>query len=249
VKWPNMEIQFKSDSEVYIVVGGMSTIGQRLDLLLTGAGATVYNIDIPQKQDIHIRNQDNFFECNPLELEELERIAQTLNQSVSGLICLSGIITHFGSVLDLTPDQWNEVYNISFKSCYNACKAFLPLLMKSKSASVVNMSSGLAFGGQANYGPYTNAKSSVISLSKTLATELAPNIRVNTVAPGAVDTAFIYDENGETRFDKNSYNAITPLGTMAKPEEIAHVIAYLLSNGASHITGQCIHVNGGAMMC
>lgn len=134
------------------------------------------------------------------------------------------------------------------KSCYNATRAFVPLLQKSESSNIVNMSSGLAFGGQANYGPHTNAKSSIISLSRTLATELAPTIRVNTVAPGAVDTAFIYNKKGKTRFDRNCYNAITPLASMAQPEEIAEVIVFLLSEGARHITGQCIHVNGGAMM-
>jgi len=226
----------------------MSTIGQHLTALLKNAGAIIYNIDIPQKSSIQNDNRNRFFACNPLELTELESIAAEINRPINGPICLSGTITHFGSVLDLTPIQWNLVYDISFKSCYNACKAFAPLVQRSTLGSVVNMSSGLAFGGQANYGPYTNAKSSIISLSRTLATELAPNIRVNTVAPGAVDTAFIYDKNGKTRFDKNSYNAITPLGTMASPEEIAAAIAFLLSDGASHMTGQCIHVNGGAMM-
>lgn len=243
-----MEIQFNASSEAYIIVGGMSTIGQHLDRLLTDAGATIYSLDIPQTSKTVVQKKDRCFECNPLNLKELEIIAKNINTSINGLICLSGKITHFGRVMELTPEQWSEVYDISFKSCYNSCKAFVPLIQKSESGSIVNMSSGLAFGGQVNYGPYTNAKSSIISLSRTLATELSPKIRVNTVAPGAVDTRFIYDENGNTRFEKETYKSITPLGTLAQPEEIANLIAFLLSEGSSHITGQCVHVNGGAMM-
>jgi len=110
------------------------------------------------------------------------------------------------------------------------------------------MSSGLAFIGQKKYGPYSAAKAAVVSFSKTLAAELAPEIRVNTVAPGAVDTDFIYKEDGSTRFDKEAYKKMVPLGEMAKPEEIGSVILFLLSDGASHMTGQCLHVNGGAGM-
>lgn len=243
-----MQLNYNATGKSYLIVGGISTIGQHLISLLVDAGARVYALDIPQAEEKPSTEHCIYIKCNPLELHELKQIATDIATPLSGLICLSGTITHFGTVMDLTIEQWSEVYDISFKSCYNACKAFAPLLQKATFASIVNMSSGLAFGGQAQYGPYTNAKASVISLTKTLATELAPQIRVNAVAPGAVDTAFIYDADGKTRFDKDRYSSLVPLGAMAQPDEIVSVIAFLMSEGASHITGQCIHVNGGAMM-
>ncbi len=243
-----MKVSYLAQGENYLIIGGMSTIGQVLSRQLLQSQATVYAVDIAAFGLDEHSNDYHYIQCQPTDLSALQGIKSKLPDRLTGLICLSGTINHFGSVTDMTVEQWKEVFDISFASCYHACKTFSPLLLKSAKAAIVNMSSGLAFGGQANYGPYTNAKAAVNSLSRTLATELAPTVRVNTVAPGAVDTAFIYDEAGQTRFDINRYNSIVPLGEMAKPEEIAHLICYLLSDGASHITGQCIHINGGAMM-
>ena len=118
------------------------------------------------------------------------------------------------------------------------------------------MSSGLGFGGMKNYAPYSAAKAAIVSLSKTLANELAPTIRVNCVAPGAVQTAFLSGGLGHggkigktaKRVDLAAYKKLVPLGTVATPEEIAAPIMFLLSEGAKHITGETLHVNGGAMM-
>jgi len=242
-----INIKYEATSTSIIIVGSESSIGKALSSLLINAGATVYGIDIgdtDQKSPSY-----HYYKSNPLEINKLLEIqTQLKDKSISGIVCLSGTIKHFGSVLDLDETQWQEVYDISFKSCYNACKAFAPLLQQSDQASIVNMSSGLAFGGQANYGPYTTAKASINSLSKTLATELAPNIRVNTVAPGAVDTGFIYDDEGNMRFEKDRYLQIVPLKSLATAEEISDLIMFLLSQASSHITGQCVHINGGAMM-
>ena len=244
-----ININYAAKNVNIIIVGSESSIGSALKGMLLDAGATVYGIDIKKGSEVEIIDNYHYYESDPLEPSKLSEISLKLASiSINGLVCLSGTIKHFGTVLDLDESQWQEVYNISFRSCYNACKAFAPLLQKCDRASIVNMSSGLAFGGQANYGPYTNAKASINSLSKTLATELAPSIRVNTVAPGAVDTGFIYDNEGKMRFDKARYLQIVPLKSLATSEEISHLILFLLSNAASHITGQCIHINGGAMM-
>jgi len=69
---------------------------------------------------------------------------------------------------------------------------------------------------------------------------------VNCVAPGAVNTSFLKKEDGTTRVNLDNYKKLVPLGHIAQPLEIAHVIMFLLSDGASHITSECIHINGGA---
>lgn len=244
-----ININYKAEGSHIVIVGSESTIGKALRIMLIAADAIVYGVDINDESKVEQTESYHYFKADPLQFESLIDIKAKLPcDQIHGLVCLSGTIKHFGSVLDLNEAQWQEVFDISFKSCYNACKAFAPLLTKAAKASIVNMSSGLAFGGQANYGPYTNAKAAINSFSKTLATELAPTIRVNTVAPGAVDTAFIYDEDGEMRFNKERYLQIVPLKSLATAEEIAHLILFLLSSASSHITGQCIHINGGAMM-
>lgn len=244
-----IKIKYEAPEANVMIVGSESTIGNALKSMLLSAGAIVYGTDIKDESEIKKTAGFHYYRSNPLQLSQLIEIQDQLkDKQINALVCLSGTITHFGSVLDLDESQWQEVYDISFKSCFNACKAFAPLLQKADKASIVNMSSGLAFGGQANYGPYTNAKASINSLSKTLATELAPNIRVNSVAPGAVDTAFVYDKDGNMRFDKERYLGIVPLRSLATADEISDLIMFLLSTASSHITGQCIHINGGAMM-
>ncbi len=242
---------YKAIGASIVIVGANSGIGIALTQQLLQAGATVFGIDIQDKSAYQSAHQLQYYKANPLMVEELKDALVSIKKgcnSIQGLVNLSGTISQFEHIEDLNFEAWEETYDISFKSCFNASKVFIPLLRNSAHAAIVNMSSGLAFIGQKNYGPYSAAKAAIVSFSKTLAAELAPKVRVNTVAPGAVDTNFIYKEDGSTRFNKERYTQMVPLGALAKPEEISSVILFLLSSGASHMTGQCLHINGGAGM-
>lgn len=239
---------YKANNTTILIVGGNSGIGIALSKLLLSIGATVISIDI-QRDAVFDHKQLIYHQADPKTKAELENIRKQLLESqvsLSGLVNLSGAIKYFGPIETASLEDWELTYDISFQSCINSCQVFTALLDTDAKASIVNMSSGLAFIGQKNYGPYSAAKAAIVSLTKTLAAELAPGIRVNSVAPGAVDTAFLKKEDGDTRVDIESYKQLVPLGEIGKPEEIANVILYLLSEGASHITGECIHVNGGA---
>ncbi len=234
-----------------VIIGSNSGIGKALIETLLNGGALVYGLDVQKESQIPIHKNYTYYCANPLDIDALEPIAKHIGENdgaLQALVNLSGTITQFKPISELSFEAWNETYDISFKSCFNSCKVFTPLLQKARAAAIVNMSSGLAFIGQKNYGPYSAAKAAVVSFSKTLAAEVAPDIRVNTVAPGAVDTNFIYKEDGSTRFDKEQYKKIVPLGSLGTPDEIASVILFLLSDAASHMTGQCLHINGGAGM-
>ncbi|TMM58658.1 SDR family oxidoreductase [Maribacter algarum] len=246
-----IKAKYQADKSFVVLIGANSGIGQELIKQLLEAKAMVFGVDIQKESRFPIIENYFYFRANPLEEKEMVEMVKTIQNHTShlnSLVNLSGTIRQFKSIESLNADEWNETYDISFKSCFNSCKAFASLLKITPDSSIVNMSSGLAFIGQKNYGPYSAGKASVISFSKTLAAELAPEVRVNTVAPGAVDTNFIYKEDGSTRFDKERYMQMVPLGSIAKPEEVSSVILFLLSDGASHLTGQCIHVNGGASM-
>ncbi len=234
-----------------IIVGSNSGIGISLINSLLSAGATVFGIDIQEDSTIPRADNNFYFQANTMDIDAMNMVKIKIEKQVSvihGLVNLSGTIKKFKSILELDINDWNETYDISFKSCFNSCKVFSGLLNKASSAAIVNMASGLAFIGQKNYGPYTAGKASVVAFSKTLAAELAPKTRVNTVAPGAVDTNFIYKKDGTTRFNKDAYKEMVPLKSLAKPEQISSVVMFLLSNEASYLTGQCLHVNGGAGM-
>ena len=121
-------------------------------------------------------------------------------------------------------------------------------LHKVRIFSFHQMSSGLAFGGMKKYGPYATAKSSINTLMKTLANEWAPMVRVNSVAPGGIDTKFLINEQGTHRIKKEQYIQVVPQKRLGRPDEVASTILFLLSDASSHITGQCIHINGGALI-
>ncbi len=241
-----IKLTLSASNAKILVVGSNSGIGLAFIKKLKTTGAQIIGIDI---QATSKENIDLYHCLDPRDFNAMQEIAKTTAiQELDALVNLSGSINTFKTINTLSIEEWNETFDISFKSCLNSCKAFIPNLKKDSTASIVNMSSGLAFIGQKNYGPYSAAKASIISLTKTLASELAPQIRVNSLAPGAVDTNFIYEGDGSTRINLEAYKKMVPLESMAKPEEIADLIIYLISTSASHMTGQCIHINGGAMM-
>lgn len=246
-----LQQSYQSQNTHIVLVGGNSGIGKASARKLLQANAQVYSLDISEAPKDIKHDNFHYYRCEPTDISSLSQTADQItqrNSSIQGLVCLSGTLKHFKPILEQSLEEWQEVFDISFKSCYNACKVFAPALQESEKASIVNMSSGLALLGQKNYGPYSNAKAAIISLSKSLAAELAPAIRVNSIAPGAVNTNFLRDKEGNTRVDLEMYQKLIPLGEIARPEEIADLLLFLLSNGSSHITGQCIHINGGAMM-
>jgi len=243
-----IRVAYRGSEETVIVVGGNSGIGQAFISLCLTSDIKVISIDIQNDCTVQATDHLTYHTANPLIKSEIEQLVDQIQDSdhnIIGLVNLSGTIRYFNSITDASAEQWDETYDISFKSCLHSCQVFTPLLDKQGGAAIVNMSSGLAFIGQKNYGAYSAAKAAVVSLTKTLAVELGPDVRVNSLAPGAVDTPFIYGSDGKTRFDLKGYRSRVPTGDIATPREIAHVIMYLLSDGASHINGECIHVNGG----
>ncbi len=111
---------------------------------------------------------------------------------------------------------------------------------------IINIASELAYTGRAKYSAYCASKGAILSLTRSWARELAPHIRVNSVAPGPTDTQMVSLESLTPEELKEESNV--PLGRIAKPEEIAATVVFLAGPGATYFTGQCISPNGGAVM-
>lgn len=244
-----IEVNYSTDtSGHYVVVGGNGGIGKALVTMLLDCGATVHVVDPSDSKETHA-NLHNY-PIDATDQEAISDLAMSMKStvgSIDGLINLAGMIDTFTEVKNFKREDWERIFNVSYYSCLNTCQAFQSML--SNRGAIVNMSSGLAYGGQKNYGPYSSAKAAINSLTRTLANELAPKIRVNGVAPGAVRTPFI-DPNGDgtTRFDLAMYQRMVPQGRVGEADEIAHTIMFLLSNAASHVTGCILDVNGGGLM-
>ena len=144
---------------------------------------------------------------------------------------------------DTTDEEFDRLCDIDFKGVYSICKACIPYMVRMKQGSIVNISSMWGVTGASCEAVYSAVKAAVIGLSKALARELAPSgIRVNCVAPGAVDTKMNSDL---TESEKKDFACSVPAGRFGTPEEIANTVAFLVSDESSYITAQVITADGG----
>lgn len=140
----------------------------------------------------------------------------------------------------MTDDQWRETIGVNLDGIFFAARAFAPLLRDG--GSIVNIASMAAHRGSFQHAHYSAAKGAVLSFSRSLALEMAPRVRVNSVSPGLIETPLIQPllkVKGPQLIDA------TPLKRLGRSEEVASVIAFLCSDMASFVNGECIHVNGG----
>lgn len=153
-------------------------------------------------------------------------------------------ISHFSQIQDIEFETWKKVINTNLNSVFLSSKRAIPNMIKSNYGVIINMSSIWGDFGASMEALYSTSKGAINTFTKALSKELAPSgIRVNAVAPGIVDTDmmrndFSYQELEELKKEVS-------VNRFAKPEEIADLINYLISDQASYITGDIIHINGG----
>lgn len=144
-------------------------------------------------------------------------------------------------------ENWDKVINTNLKSVFLCCKAAIPGMIEQKFGRIVNISSisGLKAAIFSSTG-YCASKAGIIGFSRCLASQIAQyNIRVNCIAPGAIESNMTVNLSDET---KNDYIKNTPLGRMGKPDEIAYAVYFLISDYSDFITGQTLNINGGVLM-
>ena len=155
-------------------------------------------------------------------------------------------ITRDALLVRMKDADWDEVLGVNLRAAFQATRAVARVMMRQRSGRIVNISSASAAMGTAGQANYAAAKAGLIGLTKSTARELAHwGILVNAVAPGLVETDMTAALSAEVR---DAYLGQIPLKRMGTPEEVAEVVRFLASDGASYITGQVIHVNGGLYM-
>ena len=164
---------------------------------------------------------------------------------LDGLVNSAGI-RGVGNILDTDPEVWEKVLAVNLQGAFNICQAFARAAAQAKTpAAIVNVSSSAGIRGVPNRLPYAASKYGVIGITQTMALELGPlGVRVNAVVPGMIRTPmtesmFVDPENAKR------IRAAHPLGREGLPEEIASVIAFLLSDDASFVTGVALPIDGG----
>lgn len=170
-------------------------------------------------------------------LERFERIDILVNNAG---------ITRDNLLMRMKEEEWDDVININLKGVFNCTKAVARPMMKQRYGRIVNIASIVGVMGNPGQANYVAAKAGVIGLTKTAARELASrNITVNAVAPGFITTDMTERLSEEIKAEMLKQ---IPLARFGEPEDVAKVVSFLVSDAASYMTGQTLHVDGGMVM-
>jgi NAD(P)-dependent dehydrogenase (short-subunit alcohol dehydrogenase family) len=248
------------DGKTVVVTGGALGIGQATCELLAERGATVALLDWAAEAGNETRGRIElaggramFQQVNVADFQAVKAALQQVRESfgrVNSLVVSAGI-QRYGTAMTTTDEQWNEVLDVNLKGAWNAARATLPFIEEAGGGTIVNISSVQGLATQPNVLAYTVSKHGLLGLTRSMAMDFAKqNIRVNAICPGTVDTPMLgwaasLDKNPQSVID--ACNQMHPLGRIAKPREIAEVVAFLLHESSSFVTGAVWTVDGGLL--
>ena len=148
-----------------------------------------------------------------------------------------------GLIVRISDDQWQRVLDVNLKGVFNCTKSVARPMMKARAGRIINLSSVVGVTGNTGQAAYAAAKAGIIGFTKSTARELASRgITANAVAPGLIETDMTEELDASAR---DMYRAMIPLARLGRAEDVAAAVTFLAGAGASYITGQVIHINGG----
>jgi 3-oxoacyl-[acyl-carrier protein] reductase len=235
------------------VVGGCGGMGRTVVSALARTGVSVAVLDLPASLAEHPPAPEIL--AVPVDAADASAVEQAFATLAShwpaldGFVNLAGFMKHWQPLDRLTPDQFDEVFAGNARGQFLCARAALPLLRGASDAAMVLVASTLGLDVHKGYVHYAAAKAAIIAMTKGLARENAPRIRVNALAPGITRTAFLTGGTGRPQafdtFDPEAYARRVPLGRVAEPEDMAGPILFLLGPAAAYMTGETLIVDGG----
>ena len=240
-----------------VVTGGCRGIGAAWCRLFAKAGAAVLvqYLASDERAGAVLRElrrlsdaSHTAFRCDVTDPDQVGKLFDFVEAQWGGLDCLinnAGVWVH-DPLAQLQPERLQATLAVNVVGPFLCARYAVPLLLASGNASIVNVSSTAGQRGEPFYSAYAASKGALISATKSWSCELSPEIRVNAVAPGWVDTDMTADALAGDRRD--GVLASIPLQRIATPEDIAGPVLFLASPLARHITGEILNVNGGSVL-
>jgi 3-oxoacyl-[acyl-carrier protein] reductase len=252
-----MDIRF--DGKVAVVTGASSGIGKATALAFAKSGANVavhYNSNKDGADTVvaEITKMGQKAIAIGGDLAKKANADKLIDESLKSFGTIDILVNNAGTLVERraieTMDEqlWDKVMDINLKSAFLCCNAVIPSMKKKGWGRIINVTSIAARnGGGPGAGHYSTAKAGVLTLSKSLAKELAgTGILVNSVSPGVITTP--YHDEYSTDESRKMFANNTPLKREGKPEEVAYPILFLASDYASFILGETLEINGGMLM-
>ncbi|MGH9939442.1 MAG: SDR family NAD(P)-dependent oxidoreductase [Blastocatellia bacterium] len=254
-----MKNYFDLSGRVALVTGAGSGIGRATAIALAEAGAAV--------AINYYRNEAGAEEAKQkivaaggraitvrADVTKSADVRRMVEETVAAFGPVDILVNNAGSLverlrlLELTEERWDEVIDLNLKSAFLCAQAVAASMIERKSGVIVNVTSIAGRnGGALGSIHYSTAKGGMITLTKGLAKELAPQgVRVNAVSPGVIDTPF-HEQFSTPEAMKNFANII-PMGRVGASDEVARAIVFLASDAASYLAGENIEINGGMLM-
>ncbi|MBI1358631.1 MAG: glucose 1-dehydrogenase [Acidobacteria bacterium] len=247
-----MSTPFRLDRRRILVTGGASGIGEATVRVLAAAGAEVViadlNLEAAQRLADEIGGGAMPLQLDVADPESVRSAFATLDR-LDGLVNNAGI-GHVGSIEECELEDWNRLMRVNVDGVFLVTKAALPLLLSAERGAVVNIGSVAGLVGIKRRFAYCATKGAVVMISRQLAAEYAGKMRVNCICPGTVDTPFVeaylekYHKH-EKQEVRQQLNARQPVGRLGRPEEIAYMALYLLSDEAAFVHGSVQTIDGG----
>lgn len=241
---------------VALVTGAASGIGRATALALAQAGAAVAVNHLRQPEaatqlvgEINARGAHAAaFDADVTRAADVAQLVQAVEHTLGPVDVL---VNNAGTILEqpllqTSEDEWDRLLAVDLKSVFLLSRAVLPGMQVRQRGVIVNIASDLGILGRANFTAYCAAKAGVIGLTRAMAREFAPHIRVNVVAPGAVNTAMVAPEAMSAQ--SLAQELAVPQGRIAEPAEIAASVVFLASDLARFYCGQVLGPNGGSVM-
>jgi len=242
------------DGRVAVVTGGAGGIGSAICEVLASEGATVVVSDVDGEGALKVasRLQQSGFRslavqtdvsdreaCNSLVAEVTDRYKRI------DLLSNNAGINRRGALLSLSEDDWHVSFDVNIHSMFYLSRAVLPHMIEAGGGAIVNTASQWGLHPAPGHIAYNVTKAAVASFTQNLARDYAPdNIRVNAVCPGEIHTPMLergIEKSGKTIAD---LDAMVPYGRIGRPEEVAALVAFLMSDEASFMCGSLVEITG-----
>ena len=236
-----------------LITGAARGIGKAIALKYASEGCNIAFTDLEvnldtEKEIAALGVKAKSYASNAADFAQTEEVVKAVKEefgSIDILVNNAGI-TKDGLMLRMTEQQWDAVIAVNLKSAFNFIHACVPVMMRQRGGSIINMASVVGVHGNAGQANYAASKAGLIALAKSIAQEMGPKgIRANAIAPGFIETAMTAALPDEVR---EQWKQKIPLRRGGQVEDIANVATFLASDLSSYVSGQVIQVDGGMNM-